>query len=58
LGPEFNKELDYELLARYKKIIFSSCGLNNDLFDKYLNNSVSWDSTYTCLKFNQKVDTQ
>lgn len=33
-GPEFNKSLDYDLISRYKKIIFSNYILNDTLFKK------------------------
>ena len=54
-SPEFNKELDYDLLSGYKKVIFSNYELIDDLFDKYLNNDFK-NLTYKDSNFNQSVD--
>ena len=53
--PEFNKELNYDLISKYNKIIFSNynnleiCVKTNNLYDcNYKNN-------YSNSNFNQKV---
>ena len=38
-SPDFNKELESELLSNYKKIIFSNYKLCNNLFEAYENNN-------------------
>ena len=41
-SPEWNGPLDVELLSNYKKLIFSNHKLNDNLFEKYENNSLDW----------------
>ena len=53
-APEFDAELDIELISDYTKLIFSDYKLCDDLFERYENNKHT--STYIKSKFNQKID--
>ena len=54
-ASKFNKLLDFELINKYKNLIFSNYILDDNLFDKYKNDNI-YNLQFIGSEFNQKVN--